>query len=117
MTAKSTLEARGAKYGMGSPHLKAWLVAQDMVFQNCSEGSGIPEKLPAGSDALDRDDRDYQIAAAHFYSGQFVVARDEFLTIGKHAESPWRTGALSCGAGDDPNSRAQARIRSSRRQT
>jgi hypothetical protein len=90
MTAKNTLEARGARYGMGSPRLKAWLAAQDMVFQNCSEGPAIPEKLPAGSDALDRADRDYQIAAARFYSGQLVTARDEFLAIGKDAESPWR---------------------------
>jgi hypothetical protein len=89
-TATSTLEARGARYGAGSSRLKAWLAAQDMVFQNCSQGPAIPEKLPAGSEALDRADRDYQIAAAHFYSGHLGVARDEFLAIAKNAESPWR---------------------------
>jgi hypothetical protein len=90
LAAKSTLEARGAKYGTGDPRVKAWISAQDMVFQNCSQGPAIPQPLPAGADALDRADRDYQIAAAHFYSGQLKVARDEFLAIGRDAQSPWR---------------------------
>jgi len=89
-TAAQTLAGRAVKYGKGSTRLKGWLAAQDMVFQNCSQGPTIPEKLPPGSDALDRADRDYQIAAAHFYSWQLEVARDEFLAIGRDAQSPWR---------------------------
>jgi hypothetical protein len=89
-TATQTLAGRAVKYGKGSPRLKAWLAAQDMVFENCSQGPTIPEKLAPGSDALDRADRDYQIAASHFYSWQLEAARDEFLAIGRDAESPWR---------------------------
>ena len=70
--------------------MKDWLAAQDMVFTNCSEGPAIPQPLAAGADPLDRADRVYQIAAAHFYSGQLAQAREEFLAIGRDAKSPWR---------------------------
>jgi hypothetical protein len=89
LTAKATLEARGARYGIDNPRSKTWLAAQDMVFQNCSAGPAIPQPLPPDAAALDRADRQYQIAAAHFYSGQFELARDEFLAIGNDPQSPW----------------------------
>jgi hypothetical protein len=89
LTAKQTLESRVAKLGASSQRVKDWLAAQDMVFKNCSEGSAIPPPLPASADPLDRADRAYQIAAAHFYSGQLDQARDEFIAIGRDAKSPW----------------------------
>lgn len=82
VTARQTLARR--------QRVEDWLAAQDMVFKNCSEGPAIPQPLPASADPLDRADRAYQIAAAHFYSANYDQARDEFLAIGKDSQSPWK---------------------------
>jgi len=67
-----------------------WLAAQDQVFSNCSGGAIIPEPLPKGYPS-EQTDRAYQIAAAHFYAGQWDEAQKEFEAIGKDPYSPYHT--------------------------
>ena len=92
-TAATTLEARISKFGPDSAPLKEWVEAQDRVFANCSEGQNIPSDLPADADALLRADRQYQKAAAHFYSGNFAAAKSLFDSLALDAKSPWRATA------------------------
>ncbi|HYU99141.1 MAG TPA: hypothetical protein VE977_09965 [Pyrinomonadaceae bacterium] len=89
-TAATTLEARISRFGSDSAALKQWVEAQDLVFANCSEGQNIPTDLPADSDALLRADRQYQKAAASFYSGNFSAAKTLFDSIAVDPKSPWR---------------------------
>jgi hypothetical protein len=64
-----------------------WIVAQDMVFADCSQGAQIPQPT---SDARLAADRAYQIASAKFYSEQYDAARRDFQTIAAAGPSPWR---------------------------
>jgi hypothetical protein len=91
--AATTLAARIQKFGADSAAVKEWVEAQDQVFANCSEGQHIPAALPADVDALRRADRQYQIAAANFYAGNFVEATALFESIAADANSPWRSTA------------------------
>lgn len=88
--AAATLRALIRAYGVNSERMKQWLAAQDMVFQNCNAGPAIPQPLEPTADAAAKADRAYQVAAAHFYSGQYDAARTEFAVIGRDAGSPWR---------------------------
>ncbi len=45
-----------------------------------------------------RKDRDYQIAAAYFYSSDFDTAKSRFLAIAGDADSPWRAAAALVAA-------------------
>lgn len=88
--ALQTLKDRAASYGADDKDVKAWLAAQDIVFENCDGGAQVPSELGAESATWLRKDRDYQIAAAHFYSLQFDEARKRFEKIGTDADSPWQ---------------------------
>jgi tetratricopeptide (TPR) repeat protein len=88
-TAVRTLNERIKKYGPESPVIRSWVEAQDKVFANCSEGKSLPETL-LGDDALVRADRNYQIAAANFYSTNFDDARKAFEAIAADSSSPWQ---------------------------
>lgn len=88
--ALTTLKDRAATYGAEDPGVKAWLAAQDTVFQNCSGEAQIPSELGAESPLWLRKDRDYQIAASHFYSLNFDEARTRFEKIAADDDSPWR---------------------------
>jgi hypothetical protein len=92
-TAADTLEARTKKWGADSALLKTWLEAQDQVFANCSEGKHIPEALTPDASELVRADRQYQIAAASFYAGDFGQALAGFQQIAADRNSPWQTAA------------------------
>ena len=92
-TAATTLDARITRFGADNAALKQWLEAQDQVFANCSEGQHIPTELPADADASLRADRQYQIAAANFYSGNFAAAQTLFDSIAADAKSPWHSTA------------------------
>ena len=92
-TAATTLEARTKLWGANSSALKSWVAAQDDIFANCSQGERIPEALPANADVTARADRQYQIAAAHFYAGKFDEALAGFQAIAGDRSSPWRTAA------------------------
>lgn len=88
--ATETLKDRVARYGADDKNVRTWLTTQDIVFQNCSRGAQVPGELGAESPAWLRKDRDYQIAAAHFYSLNFDEARARFERIATDVESPWQ---------------------------
>src|SRR6476659_7111485 len=92
-TAADTLAARTKQWGADSASLKTWVEAQDQVFANCSEGKRIPEAMNADTDGLIRADRQYQIAAANFYGGDFDQALAGFQTIAADRGSPWHSSA------------------------
>jgi len=89
----ATLGNRAQAFGLDNPALKQWVEAQDQVFANCSDGQRIPDALPADADGGLRSDRDYQIASANFYAGNFDLAKSQFEGIAVQAKSPWRTTA------------------------
>ena len=99
-TAAATARERAAEWGSNTPALLDWVRGQDTVFANCGEvpsGSGqtkvalyIPDAAPASAPPLLRADRDYQIAAAEFYGGQFEDAETKFRAISQDGASPWR---------------------------
>jgi tetratricopeptide (TPR) repeat protein len=93
-----TLTQRVEQFGAQSAIVKDWIAAQDMVFANCSGSGGLPPKsgpaiMPAAANPTDPDlvraDRAYQIAAAHFYAGEFALAQQAFETIAKDSASPY----------------------------
>jgi len=91
--ATETLKDRVASYGADDRNVRDWIAAQDAVFQNCASGSHIPAAANAGAPAWLRKDRDYQIAAAFFYSLNFDEARRRFEAIGADIDSPWQETA------------------------
>ncbi len=91
--AATTLEARIKKFGAANAAIREWVEAQDQVFANCAEGQHLPAALPSDADVLLRADRQYQIAAANFYAGNFEAAKTLFESIAVDASSPWRTTA------------------------
>jgi hypothetical protein len=89
--AKQTLKDRAASYGAGDSGVKSWLAAQDIVFQACESGGVVPAEAGPTDPVWVREDRDYQIAAALFYSLKFEAARERFERIAKDTESPWQS--------------------------
>jgi hypothetical protein len=89
--ATQTLKERVASYG-ADKNVRDWLRAQDVVFQNCAEGTQAPTTASAGPRWLQKD-RDYQIAAAYFYSLNFPEARARFERIANDSESVWQETA------------------------
>src|SRR5438067_2552344 len=88
--AEALLNERITRFGADSPQVHDWLAAQDAVFQNCHEGQHIPQPVAAGAEQLIRADRAYQIAAANFYATNYDEARQQFDTIAKDKNSPYR---------------------------
>ncbi|HEY6945797.1 MAG TPA: hypothetical protein VI431_11710, partial [Candidatus Acidoferrum sp.] len=90
---------REKQFGADNPVYKEWIIAQGQVFENCAGSQNYPPKpkpavIPAAARAEDpqiiRADRAYQIAAAHFYSGDFSAAKAEFEQIANDQSSPYR---------------------------
>ena len=101
--AEKTLSARIASHGAASPWVRDWVVAQDAVFANCgtfptAETSyrmqvplrTLPLRAATNAPQVFHKDSDYQLAAAHFYAGEFGEARVRFQKIGSDPHSPWR---------------------------
>ncbi len=90
--ATKTLETRIAKYGINE-NVKEWLKGQDTVFAGCEGAKTAPE--PSGENFPEwlRKDREYQIAAAQFYNGDFAGARENFEKIAADGNSVWKTTA------------------------
>ncbi len=88
-SAIDTLQDRTREYGAGSTQLAAWITAQDEVFSNCAQGDNVPAPLEANASPLARADRDYQIASAYFYAGDFAKAVTAFQAIAADRTSPW----------------------------
>jgi len=91
--AAKTLEERITKFGADSAEVKQWVFAQDQVFSNCGGGQNIPEKAAPSSAGPIQADREYQIAAAHFYAMNFDEARSRFEKIASDSSSGWREQA------------------------
>jgi hypothetical protein len=88
--AVQTLEDRRSRFGATSTAVHSWVGAQDLVFKNCDgQEASIPEEASTSLPPLIRTDRQYQIAAAHFYAGDYEVALDQFRRIGHDGSSPW----------------------------
>lgn len=90
ITAGKTLSDRAVRWGLESDNLKQWAQAQDTVFLNCnSKTPTIPSPPTAGMDPLLAADRNYQMAAAHFYAGNWKEALSGFDQIAHAPNSPW----------------------------
>jgi hypothetical protein len=88
-TAAHTLTERIAQFGADSAEVREWVRAQDRVFGNCSGTPAIPDPVAPQSSELLRADRAYQVAAAHFYAGNFALAVQLFRDIANDPASPW----------------------------
>ena len=91
--ATETLRDRVSSHGADDPRIQIWLAGQDAVFQNCSHRGSLPEQLGPDSPQWLRHDREYQIAAALFYSLRFDEARERFSKIAADGDSPWQATA------------------------
>lgn len=95
-TAMQTLRVRAKKFGPGSEVVRNWIEAQDTVFSNCGGGNPVTKKpfLPRDPEEnlppAVRADREYQMAAAYFYGGDWKEAERRFLQISNDAASPWK---------------------------
>ena len=89
-SAARTLRARSGEFGPAHLGVREWIKAQDTVFSNCEGGAVIPAEAAASLPEKLRQDRDYQIAAAHFYAGDLHEAQRRFATIADDNASPWR---------------------------
>jgi len=88
--ATQTLKDRATTYGADNANVRDWLAAQDIVFRNCAEGAAAPAPAPGGSPVWLQKDRDYQIAAAAFYSLDFQEALRRFQKISEDYDSVWQ---------------------------
>ncbi len=90
--AAQTLQQRMDQFGADSEEVAEWVRGQDYVFEICvnRESKELPPAAPAEIDPLIRADRDYQQAAALFYTLQFDEARAAFRRIEQNPASPWR---------------------------
>lgn len=88
--AHRTLDRLTKKYGRKSQPVSEWLKAQDMVFGiGGTKKQQIPQALPSQADPILQMDRNYQIAAALFYSGDYQKASEAFQHIAQDLKSPW----------------------------
>ena len=90
--AAKTLEARIAKSG-NDENIKEWLNGQDTVFAACAGEKNLPGTLSAAFPEWLQKDRQYQIAAAQFYIGDFTGAREQFEKIAADENSVWKSTA------------------------
>ena len=86
--AAKTLEARIVKFGVNE-NTKEWLNGQDAVFSNCGGEGKLPASIGANAPEWLMKDRQYQIAAALFYSAKFPEARENFTNIAADESSGW----------------------------
>ncbi len=92
-TATETLADRVSSHGADNTSVIDWVNAQDAVFANCATGKQMPAPAPVGAPVWLQKDRDYQLAAADFYSLNYVSAKRRFESIAQDTESPWRETA------------------------
>lgn len=90
LLAAQTLKARMATFGAKSPEVASWLKAQDRVF--VFDGPAVAElPEPAGPEQplLIRQDRAYQIGAAHYYREHLLEALAAFEGVAADSANPW----------------------------
>jgi hypothetical protein len=106
LTAADTATSLAKTFGVGSETVRDWVHAQDTVFENCASTAGVrvspqtaveltPHIPPPATmqNAVLRRDREYQIAAANFYAGNWQAATQQFQQIAGDRESPWHIWA------------------------
>ncbi|MET3826861.1 TolA-binding protein [Sphingomonas sp. PvP055] len=93
-TAVVTLKDRVAHNGAGSPWVRAWLAAQDAVFDGCSKTGVVLPPLDAAAPAWLRADHAYQAAALALYDGRLAEAERSFAAIERDHQSSWQPLAV-----------------------
>jgi hypothetical protein len=89
-TAVRTYESRSRQFGAQSRGVRLWMAAQQKVFENCEmDNPALPAQTEPDLPELFRQDRAYQIAAAHLYAGHAQQAVSAFQAIASDAASPW----------------------------
>jgi tetratricopeptide (TPR) repeat protein len=88
-SAVRTLKARIEVYGLQHRGVKSWIEAQDLVFANCSGDAAVPSAAEDDLPQVFKQDRAYQIAAAHFYATRYDEAVKHFRAIAADSASPW----------------------------
>lgn len=91
LSASRTLEDRAGVWGWDDQRIRDWVTAQQQVFTHCSGNQAVTPAPP--DDQMDRllaADRRYQLAAVHFYDGEWQKARTAFEQIANDKDSPWR---------------------------
>jgi hypothetical protein len=97
-TAAATLRDRAARYGRTAPAVRAWLLAQDAVFNACGNAdAALPPTMPDAPAWLAAD-RAYQEAAFALYNFRTAEAATRFAAIAHDHASPWRPMGLYLGA-------------------
>ncbi len=91
--AAETLGERITSHGATDQNVLNWVRGQDQVFQNCTSGKQTPDAVTVGAPLWLQKDRDYQTAAAEFYSLAYSDAKKRFADIALDTESPWRETA------------------------
>lgn len=89
-SAARALAERARLYGSGSREVSEWVRGQQMVFRSCNGSGQIPEPLDSSWPQTLRFDREYQIAAAHFYRREPEEAVTRFRAIASEPRSPWQ---------------------------
>src|SRR5258706_3618483 len=92
-TAAETLSDLVAAHGPSDQDVTNWVNAQDQVFENCASGKATPDAAPTGAPDWLQKDRAYQLAAASFYSLDYVDAKRRFAEIAQDNDSPWQETA------------------------
>ena len=92
-TATETLKDRVASHGSEDRNVKEWLAGPDAVFSNCSSGAVSPSPVDASMPEWLQKDREYQLAAAAFYSMKYDDAKQRFAKISLDFQSPWQETA------------------------
>ncbi|HSI48283.1 MAG TPA: hypothetical protein VLA61_08445 [Ideonella sp.] len=77
-----------------------WLTQQDQVFAQCrgKADAALPAPPPDGAPSWLRQDHAYQLAAAHFYQGDYATARAGFQAVAQDITSSWHTLAAYLAA-------------------
>lgn len=88
-TAAETLNDHVMSHGAEDKNVQAWLTAQDQVFNNCANGQTIPAPAEPNAPEWLKKDREYQIAAANFYSLNYETAREIWTKIAADSDSVW----------------------------
>jgi hypothetical protein len=90
VTAAAVLDDRARRFGAKSVETHDWIAAQDATFSNCAHEKITIPKPTSSANPIARADREYQIASAHFYAGNFSEAERRFRAIGNDPTSPWQ---------------------------
>jgi hypothetical protein len=93
-SASETLRARAARYGASSLWVRAWLLAQDAVFDACADDAAALPAAPADPPAWLKADRAYQEAAFALYDQRNDEAATRFARIAADSTSPWQPRGL-----------------------